>query len=117
MKMDPETKEAMDRWVSECMDYWAQFDPSAPITEAMIDGAPKPPPHREMDASAMLTRALTAVVEIHRGGDPHNPSPESVLAVADLLDRAVTNALGGMGLIERREASHRMWGEMLDGLA
>jgi hypothetical protein len=113
--ISPAARAAMDAWAHECMDYWAQFPPATPITEAMVEAAPKPPNEFQMDASAVITRALTGVVEIARGGDPDNPSPESILAVAELLDKAVTNALGGMGLIERREATRAMWDDLLDG--
>lgn len=113
--INPAARTAMDIWARECMDYWAQFDPDASITEEMIEAAPKPPKAFEMDASALITRALTAVVEIQRGGDPNNPSPETVLAVAEVLDQAVDNALAGMGLVERRQASRRLWDNLIDG--
>ena len=58
--------------------------------------------------------ALTGVVEIARGGDPDNPSPDSILAVAELLDKAVTNA--PVGWADRAAGSYRaMWDDLLDG--
>lgn len=112
---EPEVKEALAAWAHECLDYWAGFEAGTPITEEMVEAAPKPPEEFWMDATAMLTRALGGALEYHRGGDPMNPSPETVVAVAGVLDKAVNNALSGMSVAERRKASSELWDGLLDG--
>lgn len=115
-EIDQETRERVGQWATECLEYWSQFEPGAPITEEMVDGQPEPPDDIKMDATALVAQALACMVESARTGIPtHTPSPESQLITADLLDRAVEHAINGANAQERRDYSRYMWGKLMDG--
>ena len=56
--MSDEARQHVSGWVADCMEYWSQFDPTALITEDMVDAQPMPPDGFLMDASAVLLDAL-----------------------------------------------------------
>jgi hypothetical protein len=112
--MSDEAREQVQAWVDQCMEYWSTFDPSARITEDMVDGQPMPPDEFLMDASAVLTEALASVLEMNRSGSVV-PTVESRLALGELLDGAVDRALTGMDRDTRVEITGRLWDRMLDG--
>ena len=112
--MSDEAREQVSAWVSNCLDYWSRFDPTARITEDMVDAQPMPPEGFIMDASAVLMDALARVVEMNRTGSTE-PTVESRLAVSELIDKGVTNALDGMPMDGRRAVTRRLWDTLLDG--
>jgi hypothetical protein len=112
--MSDDARDAVQHWVDQCMEYWSRFDPTACITEDMVDEQPSPPEEFLMDASAVLIEALATVVEMNRSGNPV-ASVESRLAVGELIDKGVTNALGGMDKDARIEVTGRLWDQLLDG--
>ena len=73
-----------------------------------------PPDEYVMDANAVLLDALAKVVEYNRTGR-FEATPESRLAVGDLIDKAVTNALDGMPVDGRKMVTRRLWDTLLDG--
>ena len=111
--MSDEAREQVSTWVTACMEYWSQFDPTALITEDMVDAQPMPPDGFLMDASAVLLDALARVVEINRTGNTE-PTVESRLAVSELVDKAVDNALDGVDVDARRRITRRLWDQLLD---
>ena len=111
--MSDEARQHVSDWVADCMQYWSQFDPTARITEDMVDNQPMPPDGFIMDASAVLLDALARVVEINRTGNTE-PTVESRLAVSELVDKAVDNALDGVDADARRRITRRLWDQLLD---
>lgn len=112
--MSDEARQQVSTWVQACLEYWGNFDPTARITEDMVDAQPMPPDGFLMDASAVLMDALARVVEMNRTGN-YEPTVESRLAVAELIDTGVTNALDGMPMDGRRAVTRRLWDALLDG--
>lgn len=112
--MSDEARQQVSTWVQACLDYWGQFDHTATITEDMVNGQPMPPDGFLMDASAVMMDALARVVEMNRTGN-YEPTVESRLAVSELIDQGVTNALDGMDIDGRRMVTRRLWDTLLDG--
>ena len=111
--MSDEARQQVSTWVQACLEYWSNFDPTARITEDMVDAQPMPPDGFLMDASAVLMDALARVVEMNRTGN-YEPTVESRLAVSELIDQGVTNALDGMPMDGRRAVTRRLWDALLD---
>ena len=115
-RMSEETKQRVNAWAAQCLDYWEQFPPNTAITEEMIAGQPEPPQDIVMDATALVAQALACLVEKARTGvSTREPSAESRLITADLLDRAVEHALQGDDAMEQRRKTRTMWDTLMEG--
>lgn len=112
--MNDDARHQVSVWVDACLEYWSRFDPTAKITEDMVDAQPMPPDEYVMDANAVMLDALARVVEFSRTGS-FEPTAASRLAVGDLIDKAVTNALDGMPVDGRKMVTRKLWDRLLDG--
>ena len=111
--MGDDARGAVQDWVDRCIEYWSTFDPTATITEDMVDEQPQPPEEFMMDANAVMIEALAAVVEKSRSGSL-NPTVESRLAVTELIEGGVERALGGMDKDARLKITAKLWDKILD---